>query len=143
MHESQIPCPPSHPLDHHPQASVREKAPIEHRPKRLVSRPVPQISQCLPRPQQAGTTCRAARGWGGGICPMRGREFRKQTKNLRIRTINCASTSNPSDTTRFRDAGVAWRAHAAPCRTRRIKPVMSRPRARGSLAASRMLCSFL
>ena len=38
VHESQILCLPSHPLNHHPQASTHQKAPIKHRPKHLVSR---------------------------------------------------------------------------------------------------------
>ena len=42
-------------------------------------------------------------------------------------TISCASTSKTSDATRFRDAGVARRARAAPCRTRRIEPMMIAP----------------
>jgi hypothetical protein len=88
----------------------------------------PQIFQRPHRPQQAGTTCGAARASRGGICPVRGREFSKIIIiNRNPRTINCASTSNTSDATRFRDAGVARRARAAPCRTRQIEPMMIAP----------------
>ena len=52
-------------------------------------------------------------------------EVRYVTHN--IRTINWASTSKTSDATRLRDAGVARRARAAPCRTRRIEPMMMTP----------------
>ena len=71
VQESQLPCLPSHPLDHRPQASAREKAPIKHRPKSLVSRQRRKYPSVQPRPQQAGTTCGAARVLGGGIRPMR------------------------------------------------------------------------
>ena len=43
------------------------------------------------------------------------------------RAINCASTSRTSEATRFRDAGVARSARAAPRRTRWMEPMMMAP----------------
>jgi hypothetical protein len=137
-------CPPSHLLDHRSQTNPSEEAPpIKHRPNHLLNRQRPKY------PSVRTVHSRRERRHDAELDEFERRymscaaRVSKKNATTHTRTINCASTSNTSDTTRFRDAAVARRAGRSLPKTPNGAGDDRAHEHEARLVASRTLCSIL
>jgi hypothetical protein len=121
-------CPPSHLLDHRSQTNPREEAPpIKHRHNHLLNRQCPKYPS-VHTVHSRRERCHDAEldePSSGGICPVRRKSARRTQPHTHAPLTALARAIR---TTRRGSEMLLWHGGpAAPCRTRRMKPVVIVP----------------